>query len=121
MYNHVQRKHQKETAIWLFLLGVSLIPSIFISLDFAAEITFPLNGTISTGIIMISGHCWSLLFTTATTILIDKSGIHGAQVSFQIMAVGSLAALILCAPIETKLKIQQLESDMNSEITPRRQ
>jgi len=70
---------------------------------------------------MISGHCWSLIFTTATTILIDKNGIHGAQVSFQIMAVGSLAALILCMPIESKLKRQQIESDINSEHTPSRQ
>jgi hypothetical protein len=37
------------------------------------------------------------------------------------MAVGSLAALILCAPIQPKLKRQKLESDMNSEITPRRE
>ena len=120
MYDHVRRKHQKAVAVWLFLLGVSLIPSIFISLDFAAEMTFPLNGTVSTGIIMIAGHFWSLIFTTATTMLIDSQGIHGAQVSFQIMAAGSLAALILSAPIESKLKRQWGESASNSEITPRR-
>jgi FLVCR family feline leukemia virus subgroup C receptor-related protein len=115
MYNHVQIRHEKETAVWLFLLGISLIPSIFISLDFAAEMTFPLNGTISTGIIMISGHCWSLLFTTVCEILIDKEGIHGCQVSFQIMAVGSLVALILSAFIKPELKRSESEIDANSE------
>ena len=93
------------TVTLCFLMGFASIPSIVIAVDLGAEISYPFNESFSTGIIMICGQFFSVVFIIfASSILNKGSDIFECELVYITLAIASLLALWLCRPLKEELK-----------------
>jgi len=100
------------TVTLCFLMGFASIPSIVIAVDLGAEISYPFNESFSTGIIMIFGQFFSVVFIIfASSILNKGSDIFEVELVYIILALASVAALWLCKPLKQELKRTAFEQE----------
>ena len=55
LYVFINESYEGVSGFLFLSLGFSLIPLYAISLDFGAELTYPINESVSTGILMMFG------------------------------------------------------------------
>ena len=93
-------------------MGASSIPSIVIAVDLGAEISYPFNESFSTGIIMIVGQFFSVVFIIFASLILNKgSDIFECELVYITLAIATLFALWLCRPLKEELKRTAFEQE----------
>lgn len=94
-------------------MGVASIPSIVIAVDLGAEIAYPTNESFSTGIIMISGQFFSVVFIVFSSSILDKgSGMFECDLTFITLFLSAFIAVWLCKPLKEELKRTEFELEL---------
>lgn len=100
-------------SVLCFLMGIASIPSIVIAVDLGAEISYPTNESFSTGIIMICGQFFSVVFIVFASSILDKgSSIFECNLTFITLAISAFIALWLCKPLKQELKRTAFEQEL---------
>jgi len=89
--------------ILTFFQGFISLPILSLALDFGVELTYPIGESFSTGILMCSGQIFGIIYTVATSEMLDKlstenkaQGADGSLILLTIVcAVGALVSLLI--------------------------
>jgi len=77
-------------------LGIVLVPMIPIGINFSSELTFPIEPTVVTGTLMMTGQLGGFLLAIAAGTVISKFGSSYAWILFSLLAfVASFCSLII--------------------------
>lgn len=94
-------------------MGIASIPSIVIAVDLGAEISYPINESFSTGIVMMAGQFFSVVFIVFGSSILDKgAGIFECDLTFIALGISACIALWLCKPLKEELKRSEFEQEV---------
>jgi FLVCR family feline leukemia virus subgroup C receptor-related protein len=102
-----------------FVIGFSMIPIMAVGFELGVEVTYPIDESYSTGLLMFAGQFLGIVYvsncnidiykTLISSILITKQGQHGCVVS-QLIFVGSLfVSVVLSFFVKEDLRRQKQE------------
>ena len=94
------------TTLFAAIVGLTMVPFLPLSFEYACELTFPIGEAMSGGLLMSSGQITGIIFIYVTTAFLDKypNSHTGAMISLMIMNGYLLFGVICIAFIKEDLR-----------------
>lgn len=97
-------------AIGAAITGFSVIPIMAVAIDFAAELTYPIEPQISSGLLFAFGGAFGIIMTLSCLSAIDSiEGPDGSSVGLLMTAAFDVIALIMSLFIKQDLRRMNFE------------
>ena len=90
--------------IFCFIVGFSTIPIMAIGFELGVEVTYPIDESYSTGILMLSGELFGIISTAICSTLIDKYKKTGCIIGFAYMIATLTISFVLAFFIKEDLR-----------------
>ena len=91
-------------------LGFCLLPLYAISVDFGAELTYPLNESFSTGIIVLLGQIFSVIYITTSTYYIQNDIVNGPNSCLTLLGISMFVSIFFFICLDEDLLREKKET-----------
>jgi MFS transporter, FLVCR family, feline leukemia virus subgroup C receptor-related protein len=109
LFIFIKKDFEWVSGIIFVSLGFCLLPLYAVSIDFGAELTYPLSESVSTGILMMFGQIFTIIYTITCTYFLQKDTTKGPNTSITILGVSMFAAIFFFICLEEDLQREQKE------------
>jgi len=91
-------------------LGFCLLPLYAISVDFGAELTYPLHESFSTGIIVLLGQIFSVIYITSSTYYIQNDIVNGPNNCITLLGLSMFVSIFFFICLDEDLQREKKET-----------
>jgi len=91
------------------ILGFCLLPLYAISVDFGAELTYPLHESFSTGIIVLFGQIFSVIYITTSTYYIQNDIVNGPNNCITLLGISMFVCIFFFICLDEDLQREKKE------------
>ena len=105
----LKKDYEWVSGLLFTVLGFCLLPLYAVSVDFGAELTYPLHESFSTGIIVLLGQIFSVIYITSGTYYIQNDKVNGPQNCITMLGISMFASIFFFICLDEDLQREKAE------------
>lgn len=115
LFVFINKDYEWVSGILFTSLGFCLLPLYALSIDFGAELTYPISESVSTGILMMFGQIFAIIYTVSCTYTIQENRKNGPNEAITILGISMFVCIFffICLEEDLKREKEEVQPKMN--------